>query len=64
MLKIIEGHETLRHICDRWTPDTQELDIFLHDVHSYAFVRKTGERAGSITYCPYCGVHIEKEERP
>jgi|GEM_PF-4732313 len=64
MLKVINACETLRHICDTWTPDTQELDIFLHDVHSYALIAKTGERAGSIKYCPYCGVNIEKEERP
>ena len=52
MLKEITGHETLRHFCDRWRPDTQELEIYLHDVHPYALVKKTGEKAGSITFAP------------
>ena len=64
MLKVIKGHETLRHICDYWWPETQELDIFIQDVHPYAVIGKTGKTVGSISFCPYCGIKINNEERP
>jgi len=64
MLIKIEGRETQRHFCDNQRPCTHELDIFIHDVHPYAVVRKTGKRVGGISFCPYCGVEIDNEERP
>lgn len=62
MLKPTPG-ESLRHICDRLNTNSQELNIFLHDVQATA-VKKNGIWAGNIRYCPYCGVEVEKEERP
>lgn len=62
MLKPTPG-EAYRHVCDRWNVESQELNIFLHDVQAYA-VKKDGTWTGNIKHCPYCGVEVEKEERP
>ena len=64
MLKKITGCESLRHTCDKRRIGAQALDVYLHDVQPHVIVKKTGEWAGNISYCPYCGADIEKEERP
>ena len=64
MLKEKPGRESLRHLCNNWSPDTQMLEIYLHDNQAHALVIKTGVWAGNIKFCPYCGVEIEKEAWP
>jgi len=62
MLKKVQGStETYRHYCDNKNTayiDTQ-AGIYLIDVHVYM---DCGTRNQPITYCPYCGMDVEKEE--
>lgn len=77
MLKVIPGTETVKHLCEGMTVGGQlitfdrprnlgekdSVEVLMHDIHPYIFIVKTNQKI-PITYCPYCGVEVEKEERP
>jgi len=75
MLKEIPGCETVQHLCERrkvgcelvklekpYSPG-KGVGVFMHDIHPYIFIESTKQMI-PITCCPYCGIDIDKEERP
>jgi hypothetical protein len=73
MLKKIPGRESLRHICDNISEQGikgQEFEVYLHDLQAAVVVKNTRAlwkstgASANIKFCPYCGVEVEKEERP
>jgi hypothetical protein len=77
MLKEIPGHETNIHLCEQMkcggtimklSPPREigKKDGFrvqIHDIHPYLFIEATKTML-PITYCPFCGADIDREERP
>ena len=70
MLKEIPGHETRVHFCEKiGTMSVKPVEagkrkgvqVLIHDVHPYLFILDTKVHI-AITYCPFCGAEIEKEE--
>ena len=61
--KECSGNETkYKHICNGNNGKT-ELEILLFDVHGRAF-DKTTKQLYYVKFCPYCGIEIDKEDRP
>ena len=65
------NHVVLRHTCDGVSEEeiaAQPLRIYLRDGLPHAMLRNIGTFgsvfAGAVTFCPYCGVEVGKEERP
>ncbi|MDL2287994.1 hypothetical protein LJC32_01270 [Oscillospiraceae bacterium OttesenSCG-928-F05] len=75
MLKAIPGCETVQHLCEYLEVGMQRIklekprapvkgiQILMHDINPYIFLESTKQTI-HITYCPYCGADIDKEERP
>ncbi len=79
MLKAIPGYETVQHLCEGMTlngsgeyikfdkprnlGEREGVKIMMHDIHPYLFIEET-KKMYHITYCPYCGANIDREERP
>ena len=76
MLKNIPGRETHDHLCEKMKVGsnimaiaprnigkTHGVSVSIHDIHPYLFIEKTKEMI-PITYCPYCGADIDREDRP
>jgi len=66
----LRKHVVLRHTCDSFSEDEikkQSLRIYLRDGQPHAMLRNIGTFgsvcAGAITFCPYCCIEIEKDER-
>ena len=76
MLKNIPGYETNVHLCEKMKAGSEIMSIApreygkkdgvkiqIHDIHPYIFIEAT-KRMIPITYCPFCGVDVDNEERP
>ena len=76
MLKNIPGSETHIHLCEQTNLGSQIMKISpqdigkrhgvqvqIHDIHPHIFIEAT-KTLLPITYCPFCGADIDKEDRP
>jgi hypothetical protein len=52
--------ESLVHYCRKQRNLENSLVIRLHDVHAFI---DTATTTTPITYCPFCGIKVEEDER-
>jgi hypothetical protein len=52
--------ESLVHYCRKQRYLENSLVIRLHDIHAFI---DTATTTTPITYCPFCGIKVEEDER-